>query len=141
MVATNVVGNVNGTEGGVFLKDGTGTTRVHVDDSALTLNGAEMGMASEGSMTVTAGAAVNVSAGTAYSVTATTEIDLTAAGVVDINGAGGVTLTASDAGGDVLVEALDGTVTVVARGAGRDLSLGSSLSSVLMDSGVDVNIT
>eukprot|EP01051_Picozoa_sp_SAG22_P042348 SAG22_NODE_23872_length_129_cov_2603.566667_1_plen_38_part_10 len=38
-------------------------------------------------------------------------------------------MTASAAEGSVLVEALDGDVSVVARGAARDLSLSSTLAN------------
>ena len=86
-------------------------------------------------LTATTGVISMASTASEVSMTAATDATITASngtlelsspsGVVDIEGAGGVTLTASSENATMLVEAVDGGVEVVARGAARDLTLHS----------------
>eukprot|EP01049_Picozoa_sp_SAG25_P018772 SAG25_NODE_5569_length_643_cov_1.404412_1_plen_194_part_10 len=103
------------------------------------------------SLTATTGVISLTSTASEVVMTAATDATVTASngileltstlGVVDINGVGGVTMTASAENATMLVEATDGGVEVVARGAARDLTLSSTLANVLVGAGEDVDIT
>ena len=131
----------NGVLGSVQVKDGGGTTRLEVDESKVEISAEAVTMSSgTGDISLTTSHAMNLGAEN-YLVTASAGIDLTTDGVVDVNGAAGVTLAATASDGNVLMEAMDGDVTLAARGADRKLHLGSTLADVELVAGNDVSIS